>query len=174
MAASSALSIESDARFCEWGIREELDHGPFRGGRHQAVILLRRNNDDRGVAFGDHALAGPLASEMEQLTETGFCFVQLSLIMGIGDRHPASQVFRSPSLCYKRNAWTTRRSIRKYTDFDEMKADEYRYWQSRPAHERLDAVEEMIETAYALKGWEIEPDVPRLQRPFVRLPCPWR
>ncbi len=53
--------------------------------------------------------------------------------------------------------------IRKYTSFDEMKAGEYRYWQSRPAHERLDAVEEMIETAYALKGWEIEPDVPRLQ-----------
>ena len=52
-----------------------------------------------------------------------------------------------------------------------MKADEYRYWQSRPAHERLDAVEEMIETAYALKGWEMEPDEPR---PFVRPPCPWR
>jgi hypothetical protein len=64
--------------------------------------------------------------------------------------------------------------LRKYTSFDEMKADEYRYWQSRPVHERMDAVEEMIRTAYALKGWEIEPDVPRLQRPFVRLPCPWR
>ena len=38
--------------------------------------------------------------------------------------------------------------VRKYTSFDEMKADEYRYWQSRPAHERLDAVEEMIEAAY--------------------------
>ena len=63
---------------------------------------------------------------------------------------------------------------RKYTDFAEMKADEYRYWQSRPAQERLDAVEEMIVTAYALKGWKLEPDVPRLQRPFVRLPCPWR
>jgi hypothetical protein len=48
-----------------------------------------------------------------------------------------------------------------------MKADEYRYWQSRPVHERLDAIEEMIQTAYALKGWEIEPDVPRLQRPFM-------
>ena len=66
------------------------------------------------------------------------------------------------------------KTIRKYTSHKEMKADEYRYWQSRPAHERLDAVEEMIETAYALKGWGIEPDVPRLQRPFVRLPCPWR
>jgi hypothetical protein len=76
-----------------------------------------------------------------------------------------------PALCYK---YGMDKTIHKYTDFDEMKADEYRYWQSRPAHERLDAVEEMIETAYALKGWEIEPDVPRLQRPFVRLPCPWR
>jgi hypothetical protein len=66
------------------------------------------------------------------------------------------------------------RTVRKYTNFDEMKADEYRYWQSRPVHERMDAVEEMIKTAYALKGWEMEPDVPRLQRPFVRLPCPWR
>ena len=64
-------------------------------------------------------------------------------------------------------------TVRKYASFDEMKADEYRYWQSRPAHERIDAVEEMIETAY-VKGWEIEPDVPRLQRLFVRLPCPCR
>ena len=62
----------------------------------------------------------------------------------------------------------------KYRSFDEMKADEYRYWQSRPVHERMDAVEEMVQDAYALKGWEIEPDEPRLQRPFVRLPCPWR
>jgi len=52
-----------------------------------------------------------------------------------------------------------------------MKADEYRYWQSRPVYERMDAVEEMILTAYAMKGWEIEPDAPRLQRPFVRLQC---
>jgi len=65
-------------------------------------------------------------------------------------------------------------SVRKYTNFDDMKADEYRYWQSRPVQERMDAVEEMNQTAYALKGWEMEPDVPRLQRPFVRLPCPWR
>ena len=65
-------------------------------------------------------------------------------------------------------------AIRIYHSHDEMKADEYRYWQGRPVHERMDAVEEMIQTAYALKGWEMEPDVPRLQRPFVRLPVPWR
>ena len=64
--------------------------------------------------------------------------------------------------------------VRTYNSLKEMKADEYRYWQSRPVQERMDAVEEMIETAYAIKGWEMEPDVPRLQRPFVRLPCPWR
>jgi hypothetical protein len=66
------------------------------------------------------------------------------------------------------------KTIRKYTDFEEMKADEYRYWQSRPVHERMDAVEEMIQTVYALRGWKIEPEVPRSQRPFLRLPCPWR
>ena len=65
------------------------------------------------------------------------------------------------------------KTVRMYTDFGEMKADECRYWQSRPAHERIDAVDEMIEVAYAPKGWKIEPDVPRLQRPFVRLQCPW-
>ena len=31
------------------------------------------------------------------------------------------------------------KTIRKYTNFDEMKADEYRYWQSRPVHERVQA-----------------------------------
>ena len=61
------------------------------------------------------------------------------------------------------------KTIRKYTDFDGMKADEYRYWQSRAVWERMDAVEELIQTAYAMKGWKLEPDVPRLQRPFVRL-----
>ena len=66
------------------------------------------------------------------------------------------------------------KSVRIYHSHEEMKADEYRYWQSRPVWERMDAVEELNATAYALKGWEMEPDVPRLQRPFVRLPCPWR
>jgi len=63
--------------------------------------------------------------------------------------------------------------LRRYTGFEEMKADEYRYWQGRPAHERLDEVEKMVEAAYALKGWEWRPDVPRSQRPLVRIPCPW-
>ncbi len=64
--------------------------------------------------------------------------------------------------------------LRKYTSLDEMKADEYRYWQSRPVYERMDAVEELNLSAYRMKGQEPEPDVPRIQRPVVRLSCPWR
>jgi hypothetical protein len=66
------------------------------------------------------------------------------------------------------------KTVRRYTNFDDMKLDEYRYWQSQPVNVRFDAVEEMVQAAYAIKGWKIEPDVPRLQRPFVRIPCPWR
>jgi hypothetical protein len=64
------------------------------------------------------------------------------------------------------------KSIRIYHSHDEMKADEYRYWQSRPVHERMDAVSELTTAAYALKG--MAPDVPRLQGPVVRLPRPQR
>ena len=58
--------------------------------------------------------------------------------------------------------------IRKYTSYKEMKADEYRYWQSRPVHERMDAVSELTTIAYALK--DMSPDVQRLQGPIIRLP----
>jgi hypothetical protein len=52
--------------------------------------------------------------------------------------------------------------LRKFTSFDDMKADEYRYWQGRPVHERMDAVEEINQTAFAIKGRELEPVVFRL------------
>ena len=57
------------------------------------------------------------------------------------------------------------KTIRKYTDFDQMKADEYRYWQSRPVHERVAAVSELTQEQYAMRGEA--PDVPRLQRTLV-------
>jgi len=59
------------------------------------------------------------------------------------------------------------KTIRRYTSLDEMKADEYRYWQSRPVHERVEAVSELTQEQYAMKG--LAPDVPRLQRTLVRL-----
>jgi hypothetical protein len=57
------------------------------------------------------------------------------------------------------------KTIRKYTSFDEMKADEYRYWQSRPVWERVAAVSELTEEVYRMKG--MGPDAFRLQRTLV-------
>ena len=58
-------------------------------------------------------------------------------------------------------------SVRVYDSFAEMKADEYRYWQSRPVHERMAAVSQITLAAYAMKG--IVPDVRRLERIAVCL-----
>lgn len=58
------------------------------------------------------------------------------------------------------------KTIRKYASFDEMKADEYRYWQSRPVWERLQAVSELSRELYAMKGEGA--DAFRLQRTLVR------
>jgi hypothetical protein len=59
------------------------------------------------------------------------------------------------------------KTVRKYDSLKEMKADEYRYWQSRPVHERMSAVAEITLAAYAMKG-QI-PDVRRLERVAVCL-----
>jgi len=60
--------------------------------------------------------------------------------------------------------------IRLYTSHEEMKADEYRYWQSHPVHERMDAVSKLTTLAYVLKTGKLE--VPRLQGPVFRVPRP--
>jgi len=57
------------------------------------------------------------------------------------------------------------KTIRKYANFGDMKADEYRYWQSRPVQERVDAVSELTEEGYKLKGFK--PDAFRLHRTLV-------
>jgi hypothetical protein len=64
------------------------------------------------------------------------------------------------------------KTIRIYDSLDEMKADEYRYWQSRPVDERMDAVSEITLATYAMKG--ADPDVSRLQRTLVHLQQPRR
>jgi len=63
-------------------------------------------------------------------------------------------------------------TLRKFASHKEMKADEYRYWQSRPVQERMDAVSEITLAAYSLKGQV--PDVQRLERVAVRLQRPQR
>ena len=64
------------------------------------------------------------------------------------------------------------KTIRVYNSLAEMKADEYRYWQNRPVHERMDAVAELTLAAYAMEG--PVPDAPRLQRTLVCLQRPPR
>jgi len=58
------------------------------------------------------------------------------------------------------------KTIRKFTSLADMKAEEYRYWQSRPVHERVAAVSELTQEQYEMKG--LVCDVPRLQRTLVR------
>ena len=60
--------------------------------------------------------------------------------------------------------------IRKYTNLDDLKAEEYRDWQKLPAHERMNAVVEITLAAYQMK--ERTPHVPRLQRTLVHLQRP--
>ena len=57
---------------------------------------------------------------------------------------------------------TSRFRIRRYTSLEAMKADEYDYWQQRPASERMNAVTEITNEAYSLKGRS--PDAPRARR----------
>ncbi len=64
------------------------------------------------------------------------------------------------------------KTIRIYASRKEMKAGEYRYWQSRPVHERMAAVAELSLETYPRKG--AAPDVPRLQGPLEILPRPRR
>lgn len=63
------------------------------------------------------------------------------------------------------------RVLRKFASLKDMKAEEYRYWHSRPVHERMSAVAEITLAAYGLKG---STHVPRLQRTPVCLQRPQR
>jgi hypothetical protein len=62
------------------------------------------------------------------------------------------------------------KTIREYSGvaaLDEINFEEYRYWQSRPAHERIAAVSELTQEQYAMKGEASDP--PRLEKTLVRI-----
>jgi hypothetical protein len=60
------------------------------------------------------------------------------------------------------------KTFRRLTSFDEMKAEEYRYWQSRPVSERVNAAAELSFSQFQWK--ETARDVEsRLQRTLVRV-----
>lgn len=53
------------------------------------------------------------------------------------------------------------KTIRRVTDLDEQQAETYRYWASRPIGERLTAVCELTESAYAFAaGFKRRSDEP--------------
>lgn len=56
-------------------------------------------------------------------------------------------------------------SLIRYDDLAEMKADEYRFWQSQPGHARIAAISQLTAEQYAMKGQHVR----RLQRTLVRL-----
>lgn len=57
--------------------------------------------------------------------------------------------------------------LRKVTDLKEQQAETYRYWQSRPGYERMEAVAEIVRDAYFMKG--IDLDAQRSERTLVRI-----
>jgi hypothetical protein len=61
------------------------------------------------------------------------------------------------------------KTIRRYTSLDEMKDDEYRYWQSRPVYERMAAVAELSQAFY---GSEDPSDESTFDRTLVRVERP--
>ncbi|MGA8109967.1 MAG: hypothetical protein WB974_11055, partial [Acidobacteriaceae bacterium] len=48
------------------------------------------------------------------------------------------------------------KTIRKFSSHQEQKAEIYRYWQSRPVGERLDAVWDATLAAWSLKGFRYD------------------
>ncbi len=55
--------------------------------------------------------------------------------------------------------------LRKYDSLETMKDEEYRYWQGRPARERMAAVSDITTEMYKLKDPAFH--VSRLQRTLV-------
>jgi hypothetical protein len=48
------------------------------------------------------------------------------------------------------------KTIRRVTDFKQQQAETYRYWQSRPVAERLEAIAEIVRDVYWMKGIDID------------------
>jgi hypothetical protein len=62
------------------------------------------------------------------------------------------------------------RTVRKVTDLKEQRLESYRYWQSRTAAERMDAIEEVVRDIYLARGIDldtrpVDKTVVRIERP---------
>ena len=59
------------------------------------------------------------------------------------------------------------KAVRKFTSFQEVKDEEYRYWQSVPPAERIEAAFQFSVDMYRMKG--IVADGSALRRSLVRV-----
>jgi len=62
------------------------------------------------------------------------------------------------------------KTLRRVTDFKAQRLETYRYWRSRPCAERMEAVAEIVRSAYLAKGIDLEHRPPnkmlvRVERP---------
>jgi hypothetical protein len=64
------------------------------------------------------------------------------------------------------------KTIRRVTDLKAQRAENFRYWQSLPAGERLAAVWETTQNAYAFKKEEKVQTEPRPHRTLIRFERP--
>jgi len=60
------------------------------------------------------------------------------------------------------------RTLRKFSSHEEQQAETYRYWQSRPAGERLAAVWEATLAAWSVKGYRYDASE-RSERTLTRI-----
>ena len=51
---------------------------------------------------------------------------------------------------------STSRTIRKVTDLKAQRMEAYRYWRSRSAAERMDAIDEVVRDVYFAKGIDLD------------------
>lgn len=69
----------------------------------------------------------------------------------------------SPAVPDETERRSIRGTLRRFDRSADMKADEYRYWRSRPVHERLSAI-----SALSIEGYQLKGTLPRdsgLRRP---------
>jgi hypothetical protein len=64
------------------------------------------------------------------------------------------------------------KTIRRVTDFEEQRAETYRYWQSRTVAERMEAVAEIVRDVYRMKGIDLDSQpmdktIRRFERPVI-------
>lgn len=57
-------------------------------------------------------------------------------------------------------------TLKRYSSLDDMKMDEFAYWQGRPGHERLKAASDVSSRLYAAKHGSV--DVSGLRRSLAR------